>query len=68
MIQAGSLFNQLLRHFPRAEFAALVRRHEAERGAKGFTCWAQLVAMLFCPQRSPKTGQWWSPENRPMRA
>jgi hypothetical protein len=48
MIQAASLFNQLLQHFPRAEFAALVRKHEAERGAKGFTCWAQLVAMLFC--------------------
>jgi len=42
------LFNQLLQHFPRAEFAALVRKHDAERGAKGFTCWAQLVAMLFC--------------------
>jgi hypothetical protein len=48
MIQAASLFNQLLQHFPRAEFAALVRKHEAERGAKGFTCWTQLVAMLFC--------------------
>jgi hypothetical protein len=48
MIQAASLFNQLLRHFPRLEFAALVRKHEAERGAKGFTCWTQLVAMLFC--------------------
>jgi hypothetical protein len=40
MIQAASLFNQLLQHFPRAEFAALVRKHDAERGAKGFTCWA----------------------------
>ena len=48
MIQAASLFNQLLRHFPREEFAALVRKHDAERGAKGFTCWTQLVAMLFC--------------------
>ena len=48
MIQAGSLFNQLLRHFPRAEFAGLVRKHNAEKGAKGFTCWTQLVAMLFC--------------------
>jgi hypothetical protein len=48
MIQAASLFNQLLQHFPRLEFAALVRKHEAERGAKGFTCWTQLVAMLFC--------------------
>ena len=48
MIQAASLFNQLLQHFPRTEFATLVRKHDAERGAKGFTCWAQLVAMLFC--------------------
>jgi hypothetical protein len=48
MIQAASLFNQLLQHFPRTEFAELVRKHDAERGAKGFTCWAQLVAMLFC--------------------
>jgi hypothetical protein len=37
-----------LRHFPRAEFAALVRKHDAERGAKGFACRAQLVAMPFC--------------------
>jgi hypothetical protein len=48
MVQAMSLFNQLLQHFPRGEFAALVRKHRAERDAKGFTCWTQLVAMLFC--------------------
>jgi len=48
MVQAMSLFNQLLQHFPRSEFAALVRKHGAERDAKGFTCWTQLVAMLFC--------------------
>jgi hypothetical protein len=48
MVQVASLFNQLLQHFPRAEFAALVKKHGAERGAKGFTCWTQLVSMLFC--------------------
>jgi hypothetical protein len=48
MLQAASLFNQLLQHFPRTEFAALVKRHAAERAAKGFTCWTQLVAMMFC--------------------
>jgi len=48
MVPVGSLFNQLLQHFPRTEFAALVRKHGAERGAKGFTCWTQFVAMLFC--------------------
>lgn len=48
MLQASSLFNQLLHHFPRGEFAALVRQHSAERAAKGFTCWAQFVSMMFC--------------------
>jgi hypothetical protein len=48
MVQAMSLFNQLLQHFPSLEFAALVKKHSAERGAKGFSCRTQLVAMLFC--------------------
>jgi hypothetical protein len=48
MLQAASLFNQLLQHFPRTEFASLVNEHQAERNAKGFTCWTQFVAMEFC--------------------
>jgi len=48
MIRVASLFSQLLHHFPRTEFAALVKEHGAERRAKGFTCWTQFVAMLFC--------------------
>ena len=48
MVQAMSLFNQLLQHFPKLEFAALVKKHSAERAAKGFSCRTQLVAMLFC--------------------
>jgi hypothetical protein len=48
MVQAASLFNQLLHHFPRSEFQALVKKHQAERDAKGFSCWTQFVAMLFC--------------------
>jgi len=48
IVQAASLFNQLLQHFPRTEFAALVKKHGAERAAKGFTCWTQFVSMLFC--------------------
>jgi len=43
-----SLFNQLLQHFPNLEFAGLVKKHDAERAAKGFSCRAQLVWMLFC--------------------
>ena len=49
MLQAASLFNQLLQHFPRTEFASLVEKHRAERAAKGFACWTQFVAMTFCP-------------------
>lgn len=48
MIQVASLFNQLLQHFPRGEFAALVRKHNAEYRSKGFDCWTQMVSMLFC--------------------
>ncbi|SDP54615.1 DUF4372 domain-containing protein, partial [Desulforhopalus singaporensis] len=48
MIKGSSLFSQLLQHFPRTEFAQLVAKHKAERCSKGFTCWTQLVSMLFC--------------------
>lgn len=48
MVRSASLFSQLLRHVTRTEFAALVQEHKAERAAKGFQCWTQLVAMLFC--------------------
>src|SRR5512132_3915631 len=43
-----SMFSQLLKLFPRTEFQALVMRTHAERHARGFTCWGQFVAMLFC--------------------
>jgi hypothetical protein len=43
-----SIFSQLLQLFPRNEFQRLVQSHSAERGAKGFSCWNQFVAMVFC--------------------
>lgn len=48
MVKVASLFSQVLRHFPRSEFASLVKKHNAERNAKGFTCWSRFVAMTFC--------------------
>ena len=48
MVRTASLFSQLLREISRVEFEGLVRRHGAERHAKGFTCWSQLVSMVFC--------------------
>ncbi len=43
-----SIFSQLLQLFSRSEFAAAVRQHKAERHARGFDCWTQFIAMLFC--------------------
>ena len=48
MNRVCSIFSQLLKLFPRAEFEALVKEHKAERHARGFTCWGQFVAMFFC--------------------
>jgi hypothetical protein len=43
-----SIFNQLLQLFPRLQFQRAVKETNAERHARGFTCWGQFVAMLFC--------------------
>ena len=48
MVKVASIFSQLLSHFPRVQFQQLVNKHNAEYGAKGFTCWSQFVSMLFC--------------------
>ena len=44
----SSIFSQLLQLFPRAEFERAVHDHKAEYQARGFSCWGQFVAMLFC--------------------
>jgi hypothetical protein len=43
-----SIFSQLLQLFPRSEFQRAVEESKAERHARGFQCWDQFVAMLFC--------------------
>jgi DDE family transposase/uncharacterized protein DUF4372 len=43
-----SIFSQILKLFPRSEFEGFVKERQAERHARGFTCWGQFVAMLFC--------------------
>jgi len=48
MVRTASLFSQLLQQVPRNDFAKLADKHRAEYQAKGFTCWTQLVSMLFC--------------------
>lgn len=48
MVAVASCFAQMLALIDRTAFARAVREHHAERGAKGFSCWDQFVAMLFC--------------------
>jgi hypothetical protein len=48
MTPVCSIFSQLLQLIPRGQFNQAVKQHKAERAAKGFTCWGQFVAMLFC--------------------
>jgi hypothetical protein len=43
-----SIFSQVLKLFSRGDFEKAVKKHKAERHARGFTSWGQFVAMLFC--------------------
>ena len=48
MTRFCSIFSQLLQLFSRTDFHHAVVATQAERHARGFTCWGQFVAMLFC--------------------
>ncbi len=48
MSRFTSVFSQLLQLFSRLEFEKAVKETRAERHARGFSCWGQFVAMLFC--------------------
>lgn len=43
-----SLFSQILKFLPRSDFEGEVRRLNAERHARGVSCWQQFVSMMFC--------------------
>jgi len=43
MVAGASCFAQILALIDRMAFARAVRHHQAERGAKGFSCWDQFV-------------------------
>ena len=48
MIRVVSCFAQVLELVDRGGFGSAVRELDAEKGTKGFRCWDQFVAMLFC--------------------
>jgi len=48
MNKFNNIFGQILKLFPRSRFEFLARSTGASINAKGFSCWDQFVAMLFC--------------------
>ncbi len=48
MNKVCSIFSQILKLIPRLEFEAAVKKHQAERHARGFSSWAQMISMMFC--------------------
>ena len=42
-----SIFDQLVKQIPRRAFQSLVENSDADKWVKSFTCWQQLVAMMF---------------------
>ena len=48
MYKVCSIFSQVLKLFSRGDFEQAVKKHKAERHARGFTSWGQFVAMMYC--------------------
>lgn len=48
MNRVCSIFAQMMSFVPRMEFEAAVREHQGDRHQRGFECWTQFIAMMFC--------------------
>lgn len=48
MNRVSSIFSQMLKLVPAPLFQRAVDEHRGERHSRGFRCWDQFVAMLFC--------------------
>ena len=48
MNKFNSIFGQILQLFPRTQFEIFVKETQSAKATKGFSCWSQFVAMLFC--------------------
>jgi hypothetical protein len=55
MVGHSSLFSQLLSVVNRHQFERRVKESGAEKAAKGFSCWSQFVAMMFCQLAQAKS-------------
>ena len=48
MNKYNSIFGQILSLFPRWQFESFVHETHSSKRIKGFNCWDQFVAMIFC--------------------
>ena len=48
MNKFNSIFGQILKIFPRLQFDLYSKKVGASKNIKGFSCWDQFVAMMFC--------------------
>lgn len=48
----NTIYSQLLQLLPRHQFEALVKRYASDRYVKYFTCWQQLITLLYAQIRS----------------
>jgi len=55
LTRVSSIFSQTLQLISRLEFESAVRKQGAERPARGFSCWGQFIAMLFCQLGNAKS-------------
>jgi hypothetical protein len=47
-MKGTNIFSQIVSHIDKNTFNSSVRKYNGERHAKGFSCWEELVSMLFC--------------------
>ena len=47
-MKGTNIFSQIVSHIDKNKFNSSVRKYNGERHAKGFSCWEELVSMLFC--------------------
>lgn len=47
MNQDKYVFSQLTEFLDRNKFSYIVRKHDGDKGVRGFTCWNQMLCMIF---------------------
>lgn len=48
----NTIFSQILNLIPRHQFETIVKKHKADRYVKYFSCWQQLITLVFAQIRS----------------